>query len=134
MTDKNKAKEEIRTLLQKISEAWFKGDPDDLMQYFHEDLVIMSPDLQRMGEGKTACIQSYKDFIAQAVIHEYKEYDYTIDVWGDTAVSTYAFDMTYEIKGQMTRETGHDIFVYNREGKKWLVVWRMVIPAPSEGS
>ena len=132
MCETDKAKEEIKGLLQKINEAWLKGDPDDLMEYFHEDLVIMSPDLQRMGEGKTACIQSYKDFVAQAVLHEYKEYDHTIDVWGDTAVSIYAFDVTYEMKGQTHRETGHDIFVYNREDSRWLVVWRMVIPSPSK--
>lgn len=132
MTKKDKAQKEIRALLQKISEAWSKGNPDDLMKYFHEDLVILSPDLQRMGKGKQACAQSYKDFIARAVVHEYKEYDHTIDVWGDTALSIYAFDISYEMEGQTYRETGHDIFVYTREEKQWLVVWRMVIPSPPE--
>ncbi|MGD9346378.1 MAG: nuclear transport factor 2 family protein [Candidatus Aminicenantes bacterium] len=130
MTKKKEDIENIMALLHKISETWSKANPDDLGEFFHEDLVISSPDLRKMGEGKKACIQSYKDFIARAVIHEYKEEDYTIDVWGDTAVSTYTFDMTYEMDGQTSREQGHDIFVYNREGEKWRVVWRMVIPLP----
>jgi len=134
MAKKKEDIEDIRGLLQKISEAWLKGDPDDLLEFFHEDLVIMSPDIERMGVGKTACIQSYKDFIAHATVHEYKEYDHTIDVWGDTAVSIYAFDVTYAMKGQTYNETGHDIFVYNREDDKWLVVWRMVIPSPPKES
>ena len=34
MAKKKEDIEEIRGLLQKISEAWLKGDPDDLMEYF----------------------------------------------------------------------------------------------------
>jgi len=131
MPNTKKDPEEVRELLQKITDAWTRGDPDDLAEYFHEELVILSPDLQRMGKGKAACVQSYKDFMAQAVVHEYKERDHKIDVWGNTAVSTYAFDITYEMDGQTFRESGHDMFVFNQEGEKWLAVWRMVIPAAS---
>jgi ketosteroid isomerase-like protein len=133
MTKNNKDKTEIRGILEKINKAWSKGNPDDLNEYFHEDLVILSPELQRMGEGKEACVQSYKDFMAQAVVHEYRERDYAIDVWGNTAVATYAFEIAYEMNGQTFQESGHDMFVFSRDEEKWLVVWRMVIPlSPNE--
>jgi hypothetical protein len=132
MPRETKAMEEIKDLLQKINEAWSKGNPDDLAEFFHENLVILGPDLQRMGEGKEACIQSYKDFLTQAVIHMYKEHDFLIDVWGNTAVAIYTFDISYGMSGLVFNETGHDMFVFNRREGKWLAVWRMVFPTRSE--
>jgi ketosteroid isomerase-like protein len=132
MSKRTTDKEEILKILQKINEAWSKGHPEELAEYFHEDLVILSPTLQRMGEGKEACVKSYKDFLEHADIHEYKERDHMIDVWGKTAVATYAFDISYEMNGQTSRESGHDMFVFNREAEKWLAVWRMVIPSPTK--
>jgi ketosteroid isomerase-like protein len=123
--------EKIFQILSKINEAWTKGDPDDLAQYFHEELVIIGPDLRRMGEGKKDCVKSYKEFAAQANVREYREKDHTIDVWGNTAVVTYAFDIFYEMNGQTFRESGHDMFVFNREGELWFAVWRMVLPSPT---
>lgn len=132
MCEKNTDREKILQILHKINEAWSKGEADQLKEYFHDDLVILGPNLQRMGEGKKACMESYKEFIAQAIVHDYREIDHTIDVWGNTAVVTYVFDISYEMNGQTFRESGHDMFVFNREGEQWLAVWRMVLPSPAE--
>ena len=54
MYEKNTDKEKIPQILQKINEAWSKSQPDELTGYFHDDLIILGPDLQSMGEGKGA--------------------------------------------------------------------------------
>ncbi len=33
-------REELRLLLSKINEAWLKGRPEELNEYFHSDMVI----------------------------------------------------------------------------------------------
>ena len=96
MPKKSSDKDIIRQILLTINKVWSKGNPDDLNEYFHEDLVILSPELQRMGEDKGAFEQSYKDFMAQAMVHDYREMDHIIDVWENTVVATYAFDICFE--------------------------------------
>jgi hypothetical protein len=54
MPKKSSDKDIIRQILLTINKVWSKGNPDDLNEYFHEDLVILSPELQRMGEDKGA--------------------------------------------------------------------------------
>ncbi len=123
-------REGIRALLNNISDAWTKGRPEELEEYFHEDMVIASPGFKGGGRGKDDCVQSYKDFASHAKIREVRGSDHLIDVWSDTAVASYRFEIDYEINGQEHHDVGHDLFVFAREGGKWLAVWRTIIPLP----
>jgi ketosteroid isomerase-like protein len=124
-------REEILTLLGRISAAWREGRMEELAEYFHDDMVIRGPQLQEMGRGRHICVGSYKDFIAQATVLELKESDAEIDVWGDTAVASYAWEMKYEMGGASYHESGRDLFVLKRDGGKWLAVWRAVLVSPA---
>jgi hypothetical protein len=55
------------------------------------------------------------------------ESDAEIDVWGNTAVPSYAWEMHYEMGGANCRESGRDRFVFKRDGGKWPAVWRAVL-------
>jgi len=121
-------REEIRKLLGNISDTWIKGRPEELEEYFHEEMVIAGPGFKGGGRGKTECVQSYKDFVTHAAIRNVKESDHLIDVWGDTAVASYRFEIDYELNGQEHHDVGHDLFVFARQEEKWLAVWRTVIP------
>ena len=127
---KQDAHEEIRQLLRSISDAWSKGHPEELEEYFHENMLIVQPGSQGGGRGKRECVDSYKDFVSHATIREFKESDQTIDVWGDTAVASYKFEMAYEMRGEVHKDSGYDLFVFSREKGKWLVVWRTILPVP----
>jgi hypothetical protein len=35
-------------------------------------------------------------------------------VSGDTAVATFGWEIAYEMKGTLSRDTGHDLFVFAR--------------------
>jgi hypothetical protein len=52
-----------------------------------------------------------------------------VDIFGDTAIAVYAWNMTYELSGLEYRESGHDVFVFNRDQGRWLAVWRVMLPA-----
>src|SRR5262249_25854242 len=122
--------EEVRRLISGISEAWLSGDTNSLNQYFHDEMTISGPDLERLGGGREACVKSYEDFIKQTTILEYQESDPNIDLYGDTAVVVCPWKITYEMKGQKYREQGRDLLVLVRHEAGWRVAWRAVFPQP----
>lgn len=123
---------EIEEVIRKINNAWQKGPLDDLNDFFHHNMIIAGPDFQILGKGREACIKSYKDFGAAAVIHSCTEGTPEIHVQGDTAVAGYHFDIDYEIQGRRCHETGRDLFVFTRENGRWLAVWRTMIVDTAE--
>jgi len=122
----SKHKEQIHQIIKQINQSWLEGHPENLSQFFHDNMLIFSPDFKIMSAGKAVCMKSYSDFITQAVINDYHESDPEIHVWGDTAVAFYNFKIAWEIKGKTLKETGRDFVVFTFENDKWLAVWRMV--------
>ena len=123
----SKAQQEVKQILQNINHAWTKGNIDDIEQWFHEDIVIAAPNGQIVGEGREACIRSYRDFCSNAKVTDFKEAEPDIRVCGNTAVASYIYEISWEMAGKMHNEKGREIFVFNRDGDTWLGVWRTVI-------
>jgi SnoaL-like domain len=121
---------EIADILGKINVAWVQENTGDLTQYFHKEMVIAGPDATKIGEGQEACIKSYSDFIDSAHIANFSSKEPDIDVWGNTALAFYEFEITYKMNEKEYHETGRDVFSFSRESTSspWLAVWRMVIP------
>jgi hypothetical protein len=120
--------------LTRINQAWVQGRFEELNECFHENMMIVGPGFQAMGKGREACIRSYREFSAAAVVHEYNEREPTIDVWANTAVAVYGWEIVYEIKGQRSRESGQDLFVFAREEGVWRTVWRAMLPSAPPAS
>lgn len=121
--------DEIWQLVQRMNEAWAKDGPEELASFFHEDIVMVHPDFTQRTEGRAACVASYEDFRKQAAILHINIGNPGIDVFGDTAIVTYSYEIAYEMGGERFNDTGRDIFVFVRENDRWLAVWRtMIIP------
>jgi len=124
--------EQVRSLLGRINDAWLRGRPDDagraLEGCFRRDAVIRGPGFQELGKGEEACIKSYEDFVRQAEIRECTLSEPTVDVFGDAAVATYAWQMTYALDGREYKESGHDLFVLTKRQGRWQAAWRMLLP------
>ncbi|PYV06211.1 MAG: hypothetical protein DMG26_03720 [Acidobacteria bacterium] len=137
MTARNDS-EEIRLLLNKINDAWLKGRPEDLpgvlSRCFHDDIVIKGPGFQAMGRGKEACVKSYAGFTRQARVRSCMLSEPEIDHFGDTAIATYSWEMTYELGGHEYHESGHDLFVLAGVEGRWQAVWRALLPAQAGGA
>ena len=118
---------EIWQLIQDMNETWVNGNPENLVKLFHEDMVISSPEFQEMGSGREVCVKSYKDFCEHATIHNLKETDPKIYVYGSTAIASYRFEIVYEMNGEPFHDTGRDVFAFIRTGSRWQAVWRMLI-------
>lgn len=132
MNDFGGVKSEIWQVIRGINGAWTGGKTENLKRYFQENMVIVSPDLKKMGEGRDACIKSYEDFVSLANVHGCEEFDPSIDVFGNSAVASYRFVVKYDMDGNSHEDAGYDLFFLVREGGKWVAVWRMMIPLPQQ--
>ena len=67
--------------------------------------------------------ESVSSFIKRGLEQE----SYQVDVAGDTAVVTFRYDMLYERSGQRYRSTGRDLWVFQKQGRGWIAVWRTML-------
>jgi uncharacterized protein (TIGR02246 family) len=118
----------IRNLLQQLNQAWMRGQPQDIGPMLDDDVVFIYPGFVGRAQGRAAAVATYEDFLAQARIHGVNLEEPSIDVFGDTAVATYRYDVDYELSDGRFREKGRDLFVFacNAEGV-WRAVWRMMM-------
>ena len=127
------AAEEVRAVLGRINDAWTRGRAEDIphamQDCFAKDAIIKGPDFRTAGEGKETCIKSYQEFVKAASLREWLSSDPDIDVFGDTAVATYSWELRYEMHGQEQRDSGRDVFVFTRKDGKWLASWRALLMA-----
>jgi hypothetical protein len=118
---------EIRGVLSRLSAAWREERFDELEDILHQSVVFLKPGFDGRVEGRTACVNTYREFMSSAKVMDYSESDPSVDVWGATAVATYRFEMAWEMNGKSHREAGRDLFVFVREDSRWQVVLRTMI-------
>lgn len=129
----DKSKEEVWQTIQALNRAWtVENNVDKLRDYFHMDMVAITPTARERIEGRDACIASWKAFTQAAKIHHWKEIDPKVQVYGrgQFAVVTYYFDMSFEMNGHTIKMQGRDMFTFVNEDGKWLVVADQFSPNP----
>ena len=55
-------REAVAALLREITAAWREGRVGDLAPLFHERMVIAGPGHKAYASGRTACVESYREF------------------------------------------------------------------------
>ena len=124
-------REQILTLVRQLNDAWASGHPEQLAEFFHKDIVMVHPDFSGRAQGRDVCVASYAEFCSQATIHGVKLGEPGVEVFGNTAVTTYSYELDYEMGGERFKDSGRDLFVFVREDGKWQAVWRtMIISQP----
>ena len=119
--------ERVRETLDAINAAWREGRLDELDDLLRPDVIYVAPGFSARLEGRDACIASYRDFLAAAEVHDYAADPPTVELFGNTAIATYRFEIDYSVAGQRSRESGHDLFVFTRDDGRWRAAWRTLI-------
>ena len=117
----------VRAVIRRINAAWREKEFDGLEECFHPDALILGPGYRVMARGRTACVDSYREFANDAGVLDYSEADHAVYVWGIVAVSTYSWTITYERGGNRSTEAGTDQFVCALFSDQWLVVSRAIM-------
>jgi uncharacterized protein (TIGR02246 family) len=121
------ARAAVSAAMQRINRTWLDRRPEDLVPLFHPDITMVFPGFVGRAEGREAIVAGFADFCGNATVHEYRETDHQVDVVGDTAVASFAYEMVYERSGQRSRATGRDLWVFVRQGDEWVAIWRTML-------
>lgn len=113
---------EILKFIKDLNYCWTKGNPEDLNNYFHEDMVAVTPTDRYRREGSKSCVEGWAQFAKNAKIHSWKESDHRISIFSNAAVVTYYFDMSFDMGGQTVHMSGRDMFTLVKEGDRWWAV------------
>jgi len=125
---------EIEEIISEINTAWIKGSPEKLEDYFHEDMVIVGPDFSVIGKGRTACVNSYREFIAQASEIDFTRNSVDVSVWGGTSIASYSYTISWKSGGKHFHAAGKDMFIFSYIDNSWKAVWRMAVPGNTGAS
>jgi ketosteroid isomerase-like protein len=124
-------KQEIWATVRSMNDAWTKGNPDDLFNFFHQDMVAITPTDRNRRDGGVACVAGWKGFCNAVRIHRWEEIDPVIHVYGNSAVVAYYFDMSFDMGGNTINMGGRDMFFFVIEGGKWWAVANQFSPYPA---
>ena len=119
---------QIRDVVSSLTAAWREQRFDAITELLHEKVVFENPGFSGRIEGRRACVDSYRQFMAAATVLEYVEHGLVIEAWGATAVARTHWEMAWRLDDQSHREDGHDVLVLTRDGGSWQVVWRTLVP------
>lgn len=122
---------EIWQTVRAMNATWTKGDPSELVNYFHRDMVAVTATDRYRREGGAACIAGWKGFAEAAAIYHWEEIDPCIRVYGDAAVVTYYFEIAYAMNGRTIEMRGRNMFFLIRENGRWWAVADQYSPYPA---
>jgi len=114
--------QEVWATVRALNDAWTQGNPDDLAHYFHRNMVAITATDRLRRESGADCIAGWKGFAEAARIHHWREIDPVIHVYGDAAVVTYYFDISFDMNGQTFNSAGRDMFFLIKEDGRWWAV------------
>lgn len=80
-------------------------------------------------EGRDAIVASYREFMDRITLTSYRDL-HSVDVWGETAVASFRWDMAWLAGEVPNHETGCDVFAFRHADGRWLAVWRTMIFTP----
>jgi hypothetical protein len=121
----DKIKLEIWEFILEMNRKWtVEGKANELINYFHKDMVVLNPVDKFRLEGVEKCVQGWEEFAKATRIHYWKEIDQKIQIFneGNAAVVSYYFDMSYEMDGQTIKSEGRDMFFLIKENDRWWAV------------
>jgi hypothetical protein len=121
----------ILRVVNKINESWLAKNYDDLGSCLDENVIMAAPGSSNRLKGRTAYVQSFRDYDTVAKTLQINFEEILIDIIGDTAAAVCPFEVTYELKGKTYHERGSDILILTRKDSEWLVVWRTMQSEPA---
>jgi ketosteroid isomerase-like protein len=133
MMDDTARMREIEAMVRDMNKCWTAGwHEEQFRQYIHPDAVAVVPTTPGRLEGRDAYVAGWRGFAQAAVINEWKETGYKVQLYAGRkcAVVTYFFSITFAIGTEKQTMQGRDMFFLVREGRKWLVVADQFSPEP----
>ena len=134
MNSEDPVKNEVWQTVLKLNDCWSEGHPEDLPNYFHRDMIAITPASRERTGGGQACVASWTAFARAAKTNYFRESEPWIEVRGDMAAAAYHYEMEFEMEGKNVRLSGRDLMVLVREGGRWQLIADHFSPDPQAGA
>jgi ketosteroid isomerase-like protein len=115
-------KKEVWTFVRALNDAWTKEKGERLTEYFHPRMVAITPVDKYRLKGSARCIAGWQGFSQGSTIHSWREDEPDIELFGDTAVVTYYYEMDVTIGTSRMNLTGRDLLVLQKEHGRWWLI------------
>ena len=113
---------EVWHTVQALNRAWTEGRVEELRDYFHKDMVAVTPTERERLVGRDECLASWRGFVASVTIESWNDHEPQVQVYGATAVVTYYYELRCRTGGEVLHLAGRDMMVLVREAARWWVV------------
>lgn len=120
-----RVKADIWRTVQDLNRLWtIEDDSDKLAEYFHKNMVAVTPTDRQRLEGREACVAAWKAFSERTRIYSWNEIDPRIDLFGDGAfaVVTYYYEISFDSGGKRLEHGGRDMMCLVLDEERWWVV------------
>ena len=128
----NTATEPVADFVRALHECWPRGDLDALENFYHADVVLLPPDLGPPIRGRTAVVESYREFLGAAELERFELtamdlFSFPTAAAGSTFMVHATFDIDYRLDGEDYREQGLEVYTIQDDGERLAIVWRQQI-------
>jgi len=113
---------EVLEFIARLNACWTAGDPEELREYFHQDMVAVTPVDREPRVGREACVAGWAGFARSAQIRSWAERGHRVRIFGDAAVVTYFYELRCRMGGAELTLDGRDLFFLVRENGRWWAV------------
>ena len=85
---------------------------------------MIQPGTHKKLIGREELVDSYREFMEEAEVSDFRIKDLRIDVFEYTAIVLYTFSIKYKVDTTNYDEEGLEILVLNLHKGHWQIVWR----------
>jgi len=119
---------EIENFIERLNDCWLNDKLENMDMFFHKQVVMLQPGTNKKMIGRETMIESYREFVDSSEVSDFRTKDMAIDVFEDTAIIFYTFEIKYRVETTNYDESGSEILVLNRHNDRWVIVWRTQMP------
>lgn len=119
----------LESFIEHLNACWQQGRWDELAAIYHADAVLLPPDLSDPIRGRTAIVDSYRDFAAQALLQSFSTTRIDCYEFSRTKVVHARFRIAYRLAEQDAEDEGLEIYVLEQPSgtEPPVIVWRQQI-------
>jgi uncharacterized protein (TIGR02246 family) len=115
---------EAERLVRELNATWQEGDLDKLAGFFHESVVLLPPDSGEPIVGRDAVLETYRNFLQSAVLHDFTETTLTSFDFPGTVIVHMGFAVDFSVGEQRMRDSGLEVYAVDTSETELQVIWR----------
>lgn len=120
----NEQTTQIENMINRLNDDWLNDRFENLSRYFHKQVVMIQTGTHKKVTGREEMIDSYRKFMEESEVLDFRIKNLRIDVFENTAIAIYTFSIKYRVETTKYDEVGLETLVLNLHNGHWQIVWR----------